>query len=126
VPVLLDTCAWAWSLDASGLLSDPARKAIVEADRVLVSPITFFEIAQKVRLGKWPEMTPFAEDLPDVLERQGGHVAPFTPAIALDAGLMDWAHGDPFDRLIAATAKQMEVPLVSSDSVFDTIIARIW
>ena len=29
------------------------------ADSVLVSPITFFEIAQKVRLGKWPEMEPF-------------------------------------------------------------------
>jgi hypothetical protein len=49
------------------------------ADSVLVSPITFFEIAQKVRLGKWPEMEPFVSQLPALLDRQGGSVAGFGP-----------------------------------------------
>ena len=50
--VLLDTHAWAWSLAGDDRLSKPALAAIEAADTVLVSPITFFEIAQKVRLGK--------------------------------------------------------------------------
>jgi PIN domain nuclease of toxin-antitoxin system len=42
---------------------------MLAADIVLVSPITFFEVAQKVRLGKWPEMEPFVSQLPALLER---------------------------------------------------------
>ncbi len=52
--VLLDTHAWAWSL---------------AADTVMVSPISFFEIAQKVRLGQWPQMAPFVDELPARLDR---------------------------------------------------------
>ena len=96
-----------------------------QADTVLVSPISFFEIAQKVRLGKWPEMVPFV-DRPGLLEDQGGVVASFGAAVCLMAGMMDWAHRDPFDRLIAATAQQEAVSLVSADVVFDGIVARIW
>ena len=50
--VLLDTHAWAWSLTGDERLSARATDAILGAERVMVSPISFFEIAQKVRLGK--------------------------------------------------------------------------
>ena len=60
---------------------------LVGADRVLVSPISFFEIAQKVRLGKWPEMELFVETLPTILEEQGGIVAGLDPEICLRAGI---------------------------------------
>ena len=66
---------------------------------MFVSPITFFEISQKVRLGKWPEMNAFVAELPVLLERQGGFCADLEPAICVAAGMMDWSHRDPFDRL---------------------------
>jgi PIN domain nuclease of toxin-antitoxin system len=93
---------------------------------VFVSPITFFEIAQKVRLGKWPEMSPFLGELPALLERQGGLSADLAPAICLAAGKMDWGHQDPFDRLLAATARHYGLPLVSADIIFDGVAPRIW
>lgn len=99
---------------------------LVGADRVLVSPISFFEIAQKVRLGKWPEMELFVETLPTILEEQGGIVAGLDPEICLRAGIMDWEHRDPFDRLLAATAIKYELPLVSADTVFDEVTIRVW
>lgn len=43
--------------------SAAALRAIAAADAVLVSPISFFEIAQKVRLGKWPEMSAFVNEV---------------------------------------------------------------
>lgn len=49
---LAGTHAWAWSLEGSSTLSQTAQRAIDEADAVLVSPISLFEIAQKVRIGK--------------------------------------------------------------------------
>lgn len=98
----------------------------MRAGDVRVSPISFFEITQKVRLGKWPDMEPFAPRLVDLLTAQGGYVAGLTPQVCLDAGRMTWAHRDPFDRFIAATARHYRLPVVSADQVFDDVVTRIW
>lgn len=129
--VLLDTHAWAWSLIGDERLSRHAVDAIERADLVFVSPITFFEIGQKVRFGKWPEMVPLVPRLPDVLTEQGGRVAALDPETCLAAALLTWAHRDPFDRLLAATALRAGLPLVSTDAQFDDEIdgkriQRIW
>lgn len=124
--VLLDTHAWAWSLTADPRLSTRARSAIAAAEAVEVSPISFFEIAQKVRLGKWPEMTAYVDQLVVLLDRQGGRVAALEPAICVSGGVMNWQHRDPFDRLLAATALHYAYPLISADAVFDGIVQRIW
>jgi PIN domain nuclease of toxin-antitoxin system len=129
--VLLDTHAWAWSLTRDKRLSAQAIAAIQEAETVFVSPITLFEIGQKVRYGKWPEMQPFVDKLPSLLEEQGGRVAALDPETCLTAALLDWAHRDPFDRLLAATAFRAGLPLISADLEFDGLvngrrISRIW
>jgi PIN domain nuclease of toxin-antitoxin system len=124
--VLLDTHAWTWSLSSDSRLSSAALAEIAGAELVLVSPISFFEISQQVRLGKWPEMVPFVRRLDALLLEQGGMPATFTPEICLRAGLMDWEHRDPFDRLILATAQLMNVSLISADTVFDGRVTRVW
>lgn len=116
--VLLDTHAWVWSFADDAQLSPGARRAILGADAVHVSPISFFEIGQKVRAGKWPGMVAHAPRLAEILRGQGGMVAPLTPEICLHAALRDWAHRDPFDRLIASTAELSGLALVSRDPVF--------
>lgn len=117
--VLLDTHAWVWSFANDALLSSRARTAIREADTVYVSPISFFEIGQKVRTGRWPEMQGRVKELPAILKEQGGSIATLTPEICLDASTMDWEHRDPFDRLIVSTALALGVALVSKDSAFE-------
>ena len=122
--VLLDTHAWVWSLFASENLSEAARHAITEAQTVLVAPCSFHEIAQKHRLGKWPEVDGIVQRLPQLLRAQGGEVAPYTATMAMLSGGMDWPHRDPFDRMIAATAIELACPVVSKDSAFDTLQGR--
>ena len=117
--VLLDTHAWVWSFANDALLSSRARTAIREADTVYVSPISFFEIGQKVRTGRWPEMQGRVKELPAILKEQGGSIATLTPEICLDASTMDWEHRDPFDRLIVSTALALGVALVSKDRAFE-------
>ncbi|WP_049733695.1 type II toxin-antitoxin system VapC family toxin [Rhizobium ecuadorense] len=130
--LLLDTHAWAWSLTGDERLSAKAVALIEKAETILVSPISLFEIGQKVRLGKWPEMEPFIGRLPEMLQEQGGIAAALTPEICLAAAIMDWAHRDPFDRLLAATATQNGIPIISADAIFDELagnqlwIARFW
>ncbi len=124
--VLLDTHAWAWSLAGDDRLSHKAKSAITGAESVLVSPISFYEIGQKVRLGKWPEMEPFVARLPALVEAQGGRMADLDGPICLNAAAMDWAHRDPFDRLLAATALRRDLPIISADGVFDAVVSRVW
>lgn len=130
--LLLDTHAWAWSLTGDERLSAKAVALIEKAEIILVSPISVFEIGQKVRLGKWPEMEPFIGQLSDLLQEQGGVAVALTPEICLSAAMMDWAHRDPFDRFLAATAMQNGVPIISADAIFDQLagnqlwIARFW
>lgn len=125
--MLLDTHAIAWALRDDPALSEGARRAIAEADAVLVSPISLYEIGQKVRLGRWPEMAPHVATLPERLAEDGALVAPLTPRVALHASLMDWDHRDPFDRLLAATAEIIGAPFVSRDAAFDARpLRRVW
>ena len=126
--VLLDTHAWVWSFSDSTRLSATARSAIAAADTVYVSPISFFEISHKARIGKWPAVAPFTATLPKILQMQNGVVAPFTPEICLRAGLMSWPHRDPFDRLLTASAEVLGVALVSKDPALKSLslIRCIW
>jgi PIN domain nuclease of toxin-antitoxin system len=124
--VLLDTHAWAWSLTGDARLRPAAVGVIEAAETVMVSPVSFFEIAQKVRLGKWPEMEPFLTELPARLDRQGGVQAVLDAAVCLTAGAMPWSHRDSFDRVLAATAQRLGCPIVSADPAFDGVVQRVW
>lgn len=127
--VLLDTHAWIWSLMDSAGPGGGAKTAILDADAVHVSPISVYEVVRKAHLGKWPEIVSHV----DALLNEGQTVsAPFTRAVAARAGALDWAHRDPFDRLIAATAIEMGWALISRDSEFDALdgargwLGRVW
>lgn len=124
--ILLDTHVWAWTLIQSSRLSKEARIANDAATVRLVSPVSFYEVAQKVRLGKWPEMMLFVGQLTRLIREQGIKATHFDVEVCLRAGTMDWAHRDPFDRLLAATALRLDVPIISADPVFDGIARRIW
>ncbi|MGL5012179.1 MAG: type II toxin-antitoxin system VapC family toxin, partial [Paracoccaceae bacterium] len=54
--------------------------------------------------------------------------APLTEDISLSAGLLDWSHRDPFDRMIAATALAFDMTLISADTAFDAVpgLRRVW
>ncbi len=96
----------------------------------LVSPVSVFEIGQKVRLGKWKQMDELLSELPALIEKSGTASATLTPEICLSAATLDWSHRDPFDRIIAATAIHYRAKLISADTAFDTLakgtLKRIW
>ena len=130
--VLLDTHTLIWSLVMSSELSATARDVIEAADVAYVAPISFYEITQKHRLGKWPELDPVIGKLLPLWRAQGTTIAPCTAEIAFLAGAMQWSHRDPFDRMIAATAIALACPLISKDAAFDALggspewHGRIW
>ncbi|MBO9726071.1 MAG: type II toxin-antitoxin system VapC family toxin [Novosphingobium sp.] len=120
--ILLDTHAWAWSMTADPRLSATAISAMEQAETVSISAISLFEIGQKVRLGKWPEMGPFLDRLIPLAEEQGGRLVEVSLEASLLAATLAWDHRDPFDRIIAATAIARGMVLISTDSAFKTLV----
>jgi PIN domain nuclease of toxin-antitoxin system len=122
VRVLLDTHVLVWWLtDAADL---PAAMRPLIKDRlntIYVSAASCWEIAIKVRSGKWSEAAGLVPGIADVLSRARLAPLPVTVQHAERAGLLDIAHKDPFDRLLAAQALDEGLAVASVDPVFRRI-----
>ena len=124
---LVDTNAFSMVLTDDPRLPKRAYTRMREADRLAVSAISFYEIGQKVRAGKWPEMVAYVERLAQHAGSDGFDLIPLTATVCLNASMLDWDHRDPFDRMIAAVALEESLPVISSDQAFDRIgIERHW
>ncbi|MBL8550068.1 MAG: type II toxin-antitoxin system VapC family toxin [Hyphomonadaceae bacterium] len=126
--LLLDTHALLWWVAGSSQLSDAAREAIGdESAHALVSAASAWEITTKFRLGKLPEYAVVAADVGKVIVERGFAPLPISVEHAQQAGALSGAHGDPFDRMLAAQALLDGLVLVSSDSAFEAFgVSRLW
>ena len=113
---LLDTHAliWWWLGDPS--LSDPVRIMLEERSATIcVSAISAIEIGMKVKAGRLPVMAEPLADFDKAVRREGfGHL-PVCFDHARRAGLLDGAHRDPFDRIIAAQGIIEGLTVVTKD-----------
>ena len=129
---LLDTHTFLWATsDASGVakLGKNAIEAISDMESELfVSSICVFEIMIKYRNGKLPEYKPIAENVFVALHGLGAEELPLTWNQAHVAGLLDWPHKDPFDRILAAQAQTEGLTLITRDDAFDTApgLVTLW
>jgi PIN domain nuclease of toxin-antitoxin system len=120
--LLLDTHTLLWASRETRVskLSENARTAIEETEgKVYVSAISAYEITNKYRKGKLSGYKGIVENYPDVIKGLDAEELPITAEQAYDAGLLDWNHKDPFDRMIAAQAKAGGLALVTCDKAFD-------
>lgn len=126
--VLLDTHALLWAVLSPAQLSQEAAEIIaVEANVVLVSAASAWEIATKVRIGKLPGAERFEREFLEVMDNAGYSLLSIDAASALRAGRLAGEHRDPFDRMIAAQAMAEDIPVISADLKLDSFdIRRIW
>ena len=125
---MLDTHAFLWWLDGDRRLSTKARRLIAdEANVVLVSAASAWEITTKARLGKLPGATDVAADVLGCIANQGFAPLDITILHAQRAGGLAGDHRDPFDRMLIAQAQLEDVGIISDDHVFDDYgVRRIW
>jgi PIN domain nuclease of toxin-antitoxin system len=126
--VLLDTHTLLWATLSPSFLSCKASTIIAdEANVILVSAASAWEIATKVRLGKLPGAEALERDFLEVMDRAGYTLLAIDVASALRAGRLIAEHRDPFDRMLAAQALASDLPILSTDSRLDTFgVRRIW
>jgi len=120
--MVIDSHALYWWFDESGKLSPKVRDILsgigVGKDAILVSAVTFWEFRLKEMNGKFQPKGPVRE-WPAILNRAGNvRIVDVSTAIWLFTAEMDWENRDPADRIIAATAIRLEVPVVTADEKF--------
>jgi len=120
VKLLLDSHLLVWLLTgdervsggASSLINNPANESFA-------SVISIWEVAIKwsLRRGSASDMPLSGHDFAVALANAGIEVLDSTPAHAVALDHLPLLHGDPFDRLLLATARADGMTLLTRDSV---------
>ncbi len=126
--LLLDTHVWIWAASDAPALGAKARRLlhrIAAAGGLHVSSASVFEIAALHTAGRLLLTRPVERWLRESIERGRLRVVDVTPDVAIDAGAIPApALADPLDRLLVATARDLDVPLVTRDRQVITYARR--
>ena len=111
---LLDTCAFLYYLEDNPKLSQKA-KSIIESDNLLyLSQTTLWEIAIKKTIHKL-NLNKSTYELEKLCSEGGIEIIPIKNSYFETIQKLPYIHGDPFDRLIIATAADEELQILSDD-----------
>lgn len=118
--MLLDTHVWIWAVDGGSRLGPKTRRRLARAatadEALAVSTASVFEVAALHTAGRLQLTLSLERWIRESLERSGLQVLDVGRAIAVDAGLVPAsALADPIDRVLVATAREHDVPLVTRD-----------
>jgi PIN domain nuclease of toxin-antitoxin system len=123
--LILDTCALVIDSLAPVRLGKKATAAIAQADdagTLACCDISLWEIAMLISKGRLDPGTNAQEFIELVLSARKIEIIPITPAIAAKSVLSEFCpHGDPADRIIAASAVIRKAKLVTSDRKLATV-----
>lgn len=114
--LLLDTQTWVWMLLRPERVNRVARRAIENAARLYISPVSIWETRHLVERGRVRISEPYWDWINAALSRLPVAEAQLTFAVALEAARIVLPQPDPGDVFIAATAVVHDLTLVTSDA----------
>jgi PIN domain nuclease of toxin-antitoxin system len=118
--ILLDTHVWVWWVHGDARLPEDAQKTIEEHEDegVAVSVISCWEIANLVERNRLILPVPLGEWIDQALHYSGVRLLDLTPTIAIDSTQLPGDfHRDPADRILVATARLHDCPLMTADEL---------
>ena len=118
--LLLDTHVWLWfALGDAGRLAAPVRKKIEAAahgGKLAVSAISVWEIGMLEAKGRIVLGAPCEKRVETALALPGMRLIGLEPEIAVASSRLPGdMHGDPADRMLAATARARDAVLATAD-----------
>jgi len=128
VRAILDTHSLLWFSLNDARLSDTARSCISDGgNEIFVSPATFWEIAIKIRLGKYKLQEDFTEFFSGEMRKNDFTFLPITLEHTAVVATLPFHHRDPFDRLLIAQAIVERIDIISADQAMDGYaVTRVW
>lgn len=114
--LLLDTHVFLWYISADPKLPAAFKAAIRDpANEVYLSAASVWEAVIKYALGKLPLPSPAADYLPRQREAHGIASLPVDEAAMPHLAGLPPLHGDPFDRILIAQARQHGLSIATVD-----------
>lgn len=117
--IVVDTHVLIWAVHDDPRLGAKARAILDQTtrqSRILVSAITPWEIAMLAEQGRIALGDDVGRWIDRALALPGVQLAPLDASIAVDSvRLPGLFHADPADRIIVATARFQQVPLMTAD-----------
>jgi PIN domain nuclease of toxin-antitoxin system len=114
---LLDTHIWLWSFMQANRLSSRVAGTLADSQNELwLSPVSIWELTIMCRKGRFqvhPDISTWVKKSISDLQLTE---APLTNEVALAIPFIAFAHGDPADQFLAATAKVFELTLITADA----------
>ena len=125
--IVLDTSTLLyWTLDPVRL-SSKAEQAIVQAERIVISSISVWEIALKIKRQKLIIPLPINDYVDRLQQLEPLEILPVDVQTWLDNLDLPWEHRDPADRTVVALATRFSCSLITSDHVIaDYYPETIW
>ena len=124
--LLLDTHIFIWWADQPERLSPDALSALEdEANELLLSVASVWEMQIKIQLGKLKLSLPLKELVKNQQDTNDLRVSPvaLTHVLALDS--LPFHHKDPFDRLLIAQCMAEGLTIVTADSQFSAYSVKL-
>lgn len=120
-PLLLDTCAMIW-MGEDAPIASAAVTAMDSSEAsgtpVLVSPISAWERAVLIAKGRIRSPLSPKAWFDRILRVGGLKLAPLSPDILADASFLpEPLHRDPADRIIIATARALDLTIITRDNL---------
>jgi PIN domain nuclease of toxin-antitoxin system len=115
---LLDTCALHYTTEDQMDAQTEAllTRAFGDGEPVVVSAISAWEIGLLAARGRLPTATAPLRYFDAFVALPGVRLEPATPAILVDSSFLPSpVHRDPADRIIIATARALDLTIVTSD-----------
>jgi PIN domain nuclease of toxin-antitoxin system len=112
---LLDTHAVLWAAEGDARLGPSAAELLrtLKTGEAVISDITLLEIAMLAKKGRIRLSVPAREYLRGIQRNYPPlMIASEIASMAMD---LELPHGDPFDRIIVASARHHELPLLTRD-----------
>lgn len=114
--LLLDTHIWLWALLEPSRLSRDVREALQSPDAELwLSPVSVWEAALLAERGRIGVMSDAPDWVRSMIAALPCREAVLTNEIAIVSRSFALDHQDPADRFLAATARVLELTLVTAD-----------
>jgi PIN domain nuclease of toxin-antitoxin system len=125
---LLDTHAFLWFILDNPQLSESEKNIIANPNHeIVVSPASFWEIAIRIKLGKYLLPQPYQYFMETHIAVNDFTILPILPKHTALLTTIELHHKDPFDRLQVAQAMAEDMRIVSVDPQLDVYgVQRLW
>jgi PIN domain nuclease of toxin-antitoxin system len=127
--LLLDTHTWIWSVEGDAKrVGQKTRRLLARGTTqgvVHISAVSLFEVAALHTAGRLRLSRPVEQWIRDAVQGVGLRVVDMSIDVAIDAGRIPReALADPLDRLLVATARQLDATFLTADAQILSYAAR--